>query len=171
VADPLIDRAELLVWLRGTGSAPEPDDVDENAFLDVVIAAAEIVVRSAGLEEWTLASSPARARLIALLMAKDYFENRDRLISETIGPISERKVDDVVRGMNLTEEQKEELAVLAGLTPPSVAAAGQVWTLGGTDQRVAPAQDTIFVSAGLPQSDWLFPMYAAGDVGSPDLTA
>lgn len=168
MAEPLIDRAELLVWLRGTGNAPDLDDADAVAFLEVVTQAAEIVVRGAGSEGWTLADSPPRARLIALLMAHDYFANPDRLVSESTGPLSERRVDDVVRGMNLTDEQRGELAVLAGAPPAATGGAGRLWRLGGTDQRTTPVQDTIFVTAGLPVSDWGFPMYAVGDVGSPD---
>jgi hypothetical protein len=160
---PLIDREELLVWLRGTGNAPADDDMEANDFLDVVIAGAEIVVRSAGLETWALPDAPGRARLIATLMARDYFANPDRNISETTGPISERRVDDVVRGMNLSEAERAELALLAGNAPPVAEnGAGRLWVLGGTDQRAQPQKD-IFVPAGQLPSDWLFPLYAADE--------
>lgn len=165
MAEPLIDRDELTKWLRS--NAPDPSDVEMSDFLDVVVAAAEIVVRDAGSADWTLATVPPRAQLIATLMAKDYFENPDRLISETIGPISERKVDDVVRGMRLSDDERTILAELAGLSPAISTGAGRLWTLGGTDERTV-VRDTIFVSAGLPRSDWLFPMFAVGDVGSPE---
>lgn len=160
MAEPLIDRDELTKWLRS--NAPDPSDIEMSDFLDVVVAAAEITVRAAGAETWTVLTAPPRARLIALLLAKNYFENPDQLISESVGPLSERRVDDVVRGMRLTEEEQAELARLAGLEPLSDGGAGRLWTLGSTDQGVAPQKD-IYVSAGQPRSDWLFPLYAIDD--------
>lgn len=163
MAEPLIDRIELGKWLRDAN--PDPADTEMVDFLDVVVQAAELVVRGAGSEAWAIASVPPvppRAQLIATLLAKDYYLNPDGIIAESTGPISERKVEDVVRGMRLTDEEEDILAELAGLTPPNAAATGTLWLADISDGPASASADTVFVPAG-EGSDWLFPMYATDD--------
>lgn len=106
--DPLFTTAEMATWAQRT-----PDEVAADPFATVVIEAASHLIRDYGLASWTAGNVPYRAKLIGLLLARNYYVNPDRENSSNVGPIGSRLVDDVVRGLNLTDEEKAELAALA----------------------------------------------------------
>lgn len=162
--DPLLSTAELETWLRLAPGALATD-----AFAIAVIGAASLLVREAGDVNWTDAPAPVapdvavppRAKLIATLKAKTYYENPDGNKSETTGPISETKIADVVHNMTLTDEEKAVLAALAGILVPGTPGAG-LWIqpVGGADEAWLPDDWYVTDQSG---SDWEIPWASLGD--------
>ena len=131
--EPLITANRLAIWAQ---ESPLADPV----FADVIIEAVSVLVRHYGSSAWTAANIPPRARDIAYIVAKDYYLNPRQLRQETTGPLQESLDNSVLNGINLTDEQKAELAGLATDAPGEY---DGIWLLGWTrgpvetNQRVA----------------------------------
>lgn len=153
----LLTIADLSVWVRDT-----LDATDE--FAHRIIAGASLVVReTAGHPEWTVATVPARAHLIACLLAKRSYQNPDAVVRSGVGPLSEAIVEDYARTMELTPAEKAELQEIGGQSP-SGGGGGEIYfmNLGGAD----PVEtDTRYLmdSNGVPLL-----YHEPGDVGAPE---
>lgn len=159
IHEALLTTAELEVWARRPAGSLTGD-----SFAIAVINAASLLVREAGDLTWSLTTVPQRARLIAIVVAKNYFINPDGLKSETTGPLSETRIDDVVHNMSLTEAQKTELAGLAGEPVPGE---GGLW-VQPTGQGRLTRDTTVFVT-DQSGTDWMLPFVAVGDHLYPPL--
>ena len=169
--DPLLTTGELETWAQLPVGQLAAD-----AFAMVIIAAASLIVREAGSMHWTRVTPvvepdlavPQRAQLIATLKAKTYILNPTSNISEGTGPLSERKIDEVVHNMRLTLEEELILANLAGedgITP----AGGGLWvqpTLMGDGLAL---DDDFYVTDSEFASDWEIPFARLGDNLYPQL--
>lgn len=118
--EPLLDPNRLALW------AQERPLLDPE-FADLVIESVSVLLRQYGDATWTTATLPPRARDIGYIVAKDYYLNPRQLRQETTGPLQESVDDSTLNGINLTEEQKAELAGLANQAPGEV---DGLWTMG-----------------------------------------
>lgn len=155
ITEPLVSIGELNAWLPGRNIATG------DVFATTILNAASLLVRDAGNSEWTPTTVPPRAKLIATLLAKNYYLNPEGILAETTGPLSERKIDDVVRGMVLTDAEKEELAALADKVIPGSAGGAEIYViptenLGGSISR--PLTRYVYDSNGM-----LFPWDSPDD--------
>lgn len=155
-SDPLFTVDEMQDWTPGRTIAPD------DSFALVLIAATSLVIRDAGDSAWTAATVPERAKLIAILLARDYYVNPDQLISETTGPLTERRVESVVRQITLNEEEKDILAKLASKPLPSK---GQLFTI--TMVRGAALEEPAYHVTDSSGTDWEIPWLNPEDHGGP----
>lgn len=151
---PLVSTAELETWAQRP-----PGSLTNDPFAIAVLGGVSILVRDAGSADWTSATMPARAKLIAIIAAKNYFLNPTGLKSETTGPLSETRIDDVVHNMELSDTQKAELAELAGEVVAG--ASGGLWVQPTTSGRMSRPDD-VFVT-DQSGSDWMIPWARIGD--------
>lgn len=129
--DPLLDLTRLALWAQERPlSDPE--------FADVIIESVTVLLRQYGDPTWTTATLPARARDIGYIVAKDYYLNPRQLRQETTGPLQESLNNSVLNGINLTEEQKSELASLAADTPGTY---DGIWSISTTRGPVEMHRD------------------------------
>lgn len=148
--DPLLTIAELAVWARTEIPADDP-------FALVVIDAASLKVREAAKQpDWTAATVPATARLIAIQLAKRTYLNPDAVIAEGgIGPIGgDRYIEDFARTLELTDLERADLEALA----PNAATGGNgLWVQPMTRGDIETTETAYyFDNSG---SDWAIPMY------------
>ncbi len=120
--EPLLTPERLALWAQERPLA-DPE------FADLIIEAVTVLLRQYGSPYWTMATLPPRARDIGYIVAKDYYLNPRQLRQETTGPLQESVNDNTLNGVNLTEEQKAELA---GLIPDAAGTFDGVWTMGFT---------------------------------------
>ena len=109
-------------------------------FGDLVIEAVTVLLRQFGSPNWTMANLPPRARDIGYIVAKDYYLNPRQLRQETTGPLQESVDDSTLNGINLTEDQKAELA---GLVDDAPGTTDGLWTMGferGVDSTIYPGR-------------------------------
>lgn len=109
--EPLLTLARLSTWAQESPLLDIP-------LADLIIEAVSVLLRQYGDPTWTTATLPARARDIGYIVAKDYYLNPRQLRQETTGPLQESVNDSTLNGINLTEEQKAELAALANTEAP-----------------------------------------------------
>lgn len=121
--EPLLTQARLSTWAQEK-PLQDPD------LADLIIESVSVLLRMYGSPAWTQQTLPPRARDIGYIVAKDYYLNPRQLRQETTGPLQESVDNSVLRGINLTEEQKAELATLV-LDAPAGAVDG-IWTMGWT---------------------------------------
>lgn len=126
--DLLVTPAELEVWVQEPAGS-----LADDLFTLKVLWATSVLVRDAGLDSWTHANIPQRAKLVAEMVAKNYWEHPDGVISDTTGPISERYIAEVVHNMTLTPEQQKILErVAAEAAPPAPGNFGHLQVLTTT---------------------------------------
>lgn len=119
--DPLLTTERLAVWAQ---ERPLLDLELANAIIESV----SVLLRQYGSAEWDSATIPPRARDIGYIVAKDYYLNPRQLRQETTGPLQESLDASVLRGINLSEEQKIELAALAN----QASVVDGLWSMGFT---------------------------------------
>jgi len=137
----LLTVSEMSVWTR-----QEIDPADAWA-LTVVAAASDVVRAAARQPTWTRATAPVRARQIASHLAARTFTNPGSVSSEGLGPISERRVEELSRALHLTEAEQSELERLA-----PTGARGALWIQPvGSNALVS---QPVFLAASAA-SDWL----------------
>lgn len=112
--DLLVTATELEVWTQQPAGS-----LADDAFTLKVLWGTSVLIRDAGVSTWTNATIPDRAKLIAIMVAKNYYEHPTGVISDTTGPISERYIDAVVHSMELMPDQAETLARLAAEEAPA----------------------------------------------------
>jgi len=120
--DPLLTPVRLSTWAQ---ESPLTDP----ELADLIIEAVSVLLRQYGDPTWTMETLPPRARDIGYIVAKDYYLNPRQLRQETTGPLQESVNNTVLNGINLTEEQKAELASLVSDAPGQV---DGVFTMGFT---------------------------------------
>lgn len=120
--EPLLTPDRLALW------AQERPLLDPD-FATLIIEAVTVLLRQYGDPTWEIATLPDRARDIGYIVAKDYYLNPRQLRQETTGPLQESVDNSVLRGINLSEEQKAELAGMVNGTPGEV---DGLWTMGFT---------------------------------------
>lgn len=126
--DLLVTSAELEGWLPDVA----PGSLAEDVFTLKVLWGVSVLVRDAGLASWTHDNLPDRARLIAQILAKNYYEHPTGVIADTTGPITERYIEAVVHSMELMPEQEEILARLAAEAVDTPGDMGPLQTLTTT---------------------------------------
>ncbi len=153
--DPLMTLGELADWTRREIPQEEP-------FAKLVIQATSGLIRLHGDSNWTYSTLPPEARTIMALVTKNYYLNPEGIIAETTGPLSERKLEDFVRNMTLTDEEKITLARVAGKEPHLPLAGGRLWTVSTRreDVRCQPLDLYLRDSHG---SDWMIPWVSLGE--------
>lgn len=114
----LLTKEKLSVW------AQERPLLDLD-FADLVLDAVSTLLWTYGDEAWTAETIPKRARDIGYIVARNYYKNPDLLRSETTGPITETRAEAVLQGVDLSDDQKAELAQLA--TTPATGDADGLW--------------------------------------------
>lgn len=137
--DLLVSVPELATWAR--------TDIDsDDPFAVMLLGQLTDMLHDAGDPTWTTETLPRRAKRIALELAKNYYLNPDLNVSETTGPVAERKADAAVRAMEFTED---ELAIIASLVDTAAADTGGLWTLSTTrgpiEMHPSPTRDAIYV--------------------------
>ena len=138
-----------------------PIDADQEPLAQVNLDAASLVVTdTAGHPEWTTTTAPARARLIAVQLAKRAFLNPNAIVRSAVGPLSEAQVEDYARTLEPTEAERE---YLLSLRPDAGSGGGSLFTLSLAGSA-AYVPDTIYVT---DLSGGLVPWYAVGEIGSP----
>lgn len=116
--DLLVTAAELEVWVQ-----QPPGSLANDAFTLKVLWGTSVLIRDHGLASWTHANIPERAKLIADMVAKNYWEHPTGAISDTTGPLTERFIDAVVHSMELMPDQ---IAVLERLANEAVDTPGDM---------------------------------------------
>ncbi len=111
--EPLLNPDRLGLWAQERPLA-DPE------FADLIIEAVTVLLRQYGDPNWVMGTLPPRARDIGYIVAKDYYLNPRQLRQETTGPLQESVNDTTLNGINLTEEQKAELAGMVSDTPNEV---------------------------------------------------
>lgn len=169
--EPLTTMAELAKWVQ----LPEIP-AEKIAFAEMVLAGVAVVIRHYGSKWWTIQTDPVnippRAKLIADLKAKNFYEHPTGAVSETVGPLSERYLDEVVKQIELTDGEIALLAELAGEdgTTEEVEIRG-LWALSTTRgplETHTATRGVITVPYWRPSSQGI-PYYAEGAFGSPEL--
>ncbi len=121
--EPLLTTARLSTWAQ-------ENPLQDPALADLIIESVSVLLRMYGSPAWTMQTLPARARDIGYIVAKDYYLNPRQLRQETTGPLQESVNNSVLNGINLTEEQKAELASL--VTDGAAGEVDGIWTMGWT---------------------------------------
>jgi hypothetical protein len=101
---PLVDIAQLTTLLK-----QEEGSLDDDPYTALMIEAASAVVRDEGNPDWTLETIPSRGRFIALYLARRAWEDPGNLSRRTAGPLSESFFENGVKGLDLTEAEREWL--------------------------------------------------------------
>jgi hypothetical protein len=129
-------------------------------------------VRSAGSVYWTHDNIPPRAKNIADIVAKNFYQHDEGEKNTGIGPLTSGYVDWVLQQINLTDDQKAVLAAEAGDAVDDVVDIPGLWVLSTTR---GPLEAGNGPSAGgfQPVPYWRatskpIPYYAPGAFGSPD---
>ena len=138
----MADRAPLLVPgdIEGWVGA-EPGSLDGDPLLIGILWGVSIRVREYGLDTWERDTLPDGARLIAMLVAKHYYEHPTAAISEAVaGGPSDRYHESVLQGLTLMPEQIARLADLAGLDRPLEAGGGGLFTLSMSNRPPSPTR-------------------------------
>jgi len=123
----LVTIPALSIWVQ-------QEIAEDDPFAIAIINAASLVVSQTARRypEWLEPDAvvPDRAKLIAVLLAKRTYQYPDPITNTApIGPIGgERLIEDFVRTMHLTDEERAELEAMApeGVIPPP--GAGQLFT-------------------------------------------
>lgn len=103
--EPLLTKVKLAVWAQ-------EDPLDDPALADEIIAGVTTLLRMYGDPYWEMSTLPPRASDIGYIVAKNYYLNPRLLRQETTGPLQESVDDRALTGLDLTDEQKAELARL-----------------------------------------------------------
>lgn len=163
---PLTTPQQLAVWL-GLPQIP-PDKAD---FADQILMGVAVVIRMAGDPKWTIDNIHPRAKLLADIKAKDFYQHPNGEQSETVGPLSSRYIDDVMLRYKLTEDEE---TLLAGLvdhdgdpTTPNEGIPG-LWVMSTTRGPVETHQGSVGVLTVPWWRGSSFPYYAEGAFGSPE---
>lgn len=163
--EPFTTLQELAVWTQETAGIPE----DRRLFAEAVLNAVAIVIRSIGSQWWTRASLPPRIKLMADLKAKNFYEHPTGAVSETVGPLSERFLDEVVRQISFTDDEEALIRELAP-TEDGEAVLQTIWVLtttrGPLETHGRSRDTTVYVPYWRATSKAI-PYFTAGELGSP----
>lgn len=115
MTEPTFDPANLLVSVREleTWTQQPAGSLDDDIFALGILWGTTVLVRDAGVSGWTAATIPDAAKLIAIVVAKNYYEHPTGEISEGVSVLNSRYIDAVVHNMELTPTQLEVLQRLA----------------------------------------------------------
>lgn len=141
--DLLVSTAELEVWTQQPAGS-----LADDPFTLKVLWGTSVLIRDHGYEGWTSATIPDRAKLIAIVTAKNYFEHPTGVIADTTGPITERYIEEVVHSMTLMDDQitiLERLAADAVDTPGDMGALQVLSTTRGPLETGRGRRGTIFL--------------------------
>jgi hypothetical protein len=101
----LVKVEELELLLKVPEGTLANDD-----YTDLMMRAASDLVRETAKQpDWTLETAPTRAVFIATWVAKRAWEDRGNLVRRTAGPISQTFSEDGIRGLALTQEERDWL--------------------------------------------------------------
>jgi len=175
--EPLMTIEELAKWVI----LPEIPE-DRKPFAYLVMEGAAVVVREAGSHAWAYRAPgaeplpsgripvPYRAKLLYDLKVKNFFEHPTGAVSETVGPLSERFLDEVVEQLKLSSAEEVMLAGLVEDDDPSEEGFSTgLWSLSFTRGPLETHQrrgGVIHVPYWRPYSKAI-PYYAEGALGSP----
>jgi hypothetical protein len=163
--EPLTTLQELAVWTQQPAISE-----DDEPFALKVLGAVAVEVRAAGSIYWTHATIPPRAKKIADLVAKNFYEHPSGETNETPGPLNSGYIDGVLVQAELTPEQKAVLAEEAG---DALDAEPEVTGLWALSIDPGPLLDERPRQGFIPVPYWRatskpIPYYAPGAFGSPD---
>lgn len=146
----LVTVDDLAQWLLLSGVELTPADTPK---AQLVIDAASIVVQDAAAQPtWDLETTPARAKLITVQLAKRTYLNPDATSRTGVGPLSESTIEDFARTLELTPTERADLAAMA---PGVSASSGSLWTQP-IEVRPSARPLDVYV-ADSSGSDWMIP--------------
>lgn len=147
-SDLLVTPQDIEAWGQLT-----PGSLVNDVLAIRICNGVSVLVREAGSPDWTAATIPPRAKLIAEIKAKNYYLNPTSLVQEGVGPISERRLDEAVHNMALTEAERATLAELAGAAGTSDTG---LWVQPTGRGDALIGQEDVFVT-DQSGSDWMIP--------------
>jgi hypothetical protein len=162
--EPLTTVQELATWTQ------QEEIVDDLAFAELILGAVAVVIRDAGSIYWTHDSIPPQAKVIADLVAKNFYEHPIGEKNETVGPLNSGYIDAVLQQVTLTDAQKMKLAELAGDEVDDEPEVVGLWALSidpGPLHHQERRQRFITVPYWRPTSKPIA-YYAPGALGSPE---
>lgn len=101
MADNLVDIDRLTALLKRPAGSLTDDD-----YTAIITDAASTIVTSTAKQDWTAATAPERAKIIALWLARQAWMDKGNLARRTSGPTSESFFDSPVRGLDLREQDR-----------------------------------------------------------------
>lgn len=165
--DLLVTPADIEAWTQRAAGSLENDTLAIR-----VCAGVTVLIREYGSADWTLEPNPVapsiplppRAKLIADIAAKNYYDNPTSLTAEGTGPLSETKLTDAVHNMTLNETEIAILAELAGLPVPGQVTGG-LWVqpIMRDDALLSAPRGADFYVPDQSGSDWEIPWVRMGD--------
>ena len=145
----LVENAELAAWARETEASIAGSELAQQCRYW-----ATVQVRTYGSDAWNLANMPARARMIAVLIAKNAYLNPANKTSEGLAVFRDgfREAD-----FSISEEWQRELAALAaGQSLALIGTGGSLGILGFGDEEKKYGDFYVRDTSG---SDWGIPWY------------
>lgn len=165
--EPLTTLPELAIWTQ-----QEEISVDDEPFATKILQAVAVEVRSAGSIYWTHDTITPRAKVVADIVAKNFYEHPSGEKNETIGPLNSGYVDWVLQQVSLTDDQKAILAVEAGDDGDAEPDVPGLWVLtttrGPLEAGNGPAVEGCLTVPFWRATSKPIPYYALGAFGSPD---
>lgn len=115
MATDLVNRAQLTELIKR--ERPDVGDLTDDPYTDIITESASQIVRdTAGRSSWGVdplgegeTAAPPRARITALWLAKRAWLDTGNLQRRTAGPISDTFFESGVRGLDLTDAEREWL--------------------------------------------------------------
>lgn len=163
--EPFTTLQELAVWVQEPSGIP----TDRISFAMVVVDAVAVVIRDIGNDYWTYATIPPRVKLIADLKAKNFYEHPTGAVSETVGPLSERFLDEVVQQLVFSDDERNLIASYS--SDEHEAQLAGIWVLTATRGPMETHQRTRQGITHVPYwraTSKPIPYFAAGDLGTPE---
>jgi hypothetical protein len=130
------------------------------------------------IPEWDLVQGPTQApidvQMVVLKVCKRSYENPGQVISDTVGPLSERVADVQALFMDFTDAERATLAKYnPDGDPEGTEGEGYVFTMSISGSPELPTGSPLYVGdnlqVGLTESadprEWKIPMFNPGDPG------
>lgn len=159
----------------------DEDEVVADPFaIDLIDKLSQLLCFLGAHPNWTLDPGPDRVpidvEMIMLQVAKRSYENPDQIVQESVGPLSERKIEAAALFMDLTDDERKTVTKYnPDGDPDGEDGAGIVFTIATTrgDETTLPQTSPLYIGdnqqINLDISDdpreWMIPMFSPGDPG------
>lgn len=197
----LITTATLAKWTQNDPAAVAADTfaLDLIAKLSAIVCfigghdgtkddPASTTVPKAKIPEWSLVAgtptgaivAPIDVQMVVLQVAKRSYENPGQVISESVGPLSERVTDTQALFMDFTESERSTISKYnVDGDPTAQEGAGEVFTLATTrgGETALPQTSPLYLgdnmqtnlSSSADPREWKIPLFNPGDPGDDSL--
>lgn len=172
----LLTTATLAKWTQND----EAEVAADPFALDLISKVSELICFIGGNPDWTLAAgddkAPIDVQMVVLQVCKRSYENPGRVISESIGPLSERVADEQALFMDLTDAERKTVAKYNPDGDPTPGLSqGEVFVLPTTRgaEAALPQTSPLYIGdnmqTGLAESadprEWMIPLWNPMDPG------